>query len=182
MRKFRIVSTGEEINEGDYFLDVIKSYDGNSHYETTASAGKLTDESIKEFLEEGLIEEIKEEEPDVKLKYLNKVLDQMATLPGISKTEVVEAFDTLVKINTWYPLEIFMYGMADIYNDKHDDDLDDYKELYAISPFNGKIIKVKQSKIKNPYVYPLFRTYDEAKKVQNLIKEDLQELFGEDEN
>lgn len=174
MRKFRFTSTGEEINEGDIFIDTIKIGNGNYNYKSITHK-ILDDEAIKELIEEGELEEVVDADDNWNL--IGKILSQKMGLKVETVSKILKAIE---KVSPMTNLMMALHVLSEAYEAQYTEPIK-IEDCFFICPIDGKIHKVGKNhgkNLKENYKgYPLFRTYEDAKYAYQIVEEDIKTIF-----
>lgn len=171
MKKLIFVKTGEEVEIGKILTFGMDSSYGFMPFYTVT----VCEKSIPFLIEEGVIKEVEDEEPQV---------DSNFYLEHLAK-RIYWNVDNLRKylgnLYTIYPTAVFsilLREVAIVLDEKYDNHIENSKEIYVISCLSGEISKVKDlNKIKNFKNFAAFRTLEDAILAKKILEEPMKQLF-----
>lgn len=163
------LSTGEEVKLGDVVRG--RTTDKNG---TTQVVVTVTQETIPLLKSLGIITT-----PKTSIM-LSAVIERIAKRLGWKTQKVQSYLGGAVEIMPMAAFNILLREIAVMMDEKYPDHIHQSKEIYAISPLDGRIHKLCKAHIKNYRNFAAFRTIEDAKAACNILREPLKEMFGSD--
>lgn len=164
MKKFVFTESGNEVKMGSKVAIGMNSTYGFMPFFTVV----VCEESISSLIEGGIIKEVEDKGTHVDSNfYIEHLAKRIHWNMGNLKKY-------LGNLYTIYPAAVFsilLREVAIVLDEKYDNHINNSKEIYSISLFNGEITKVKDlNKIKNFKNFAAFRTIDDALAAKHILK------------
>lgn len=177
MKKFIAVESGKEIKLGDKITLI---FGVNTPF-GVVEANKVV--SVTETILMRLIADKKIKVVDTDNNTEHDAIWDAALLNLSKKTgwrldKLNGILSTIDSINPWAATQIVLREIAIELDKKYEDHINKSKEIYAVSPQDGKIHKINKKTVKNYKAFPAFRNVEDAKIACNLIRENLKSIFA----
>lgn len=184
MSKFIIAKTGEEVHIGDT-MQRTESYKFSFGTIKTIESVTLTESNIQSFIEEGSIKVVdtaqeKKTRRAAKFPHDNVGYYVMLAAQRLQCDEK-EFAEWLNSMNNAYPkavLDILLETIAIRFYNEDPQAFDDAENYYSLRPRDGKVGKV--TKIHSHI--PLFKSAEDAERARNILKGQLELMYGEQED
>ena len=172
MKKYRIKSTGEEVNIGDR-VSVCKTQKTSFGKLIVKETLNLDEYTAKKLIGCGVLEEIvtkKAVEPDITF-YIELIAQKLHK----SIEEVTEMLEDLNKICPRAVLEILLNTIASSFYNEDPQAFDEAEHYYSIRLYDGKCGEVHRvhSNI------PLFKSKEDVEAARLILKDQLEFMYGE---
>ena len=178
MRKFRIIGSGNILNEGEKTTCTVQK-EKNGSILTTKIEGYLEGELLKKMLEDGIIAEIKPEKITIKPKkhkptlrelmdsnnhhaVLDICIERLQKKMGVSYDELK---DVVSKLNKVYPplnMSMFLRELALMFDETYPKNIRTCETIWYISQADFHIHDIESWRIKEWCAFAAFRTHDDA--------------------
>ena len=169
---------GKEVQIGD---TLVKKEVDPLFRRTVVQQIVVTKDILPELLEAGIVTTIKpakfamvESEVPMRLEYyIQKIADKLGW-------KIERVYNYLNNVDTILPAAAFSIILREIaieLDKKYEDHIDKSPEIYAISMFDGRIIKANKAHIKNYKNFAAFRSVSDAKIACRITKDILKEMF-----
>ena len=171
MKKLIFVETGKEVEMGKTLtLGMDSSYGFMPFYTVT-----VCEKSIPFLIEEGVIKEVEDEEPQVDSNFY---LEHLAKRIYWNVDNLRKYLGNLYTIYPTAVLSILLREVAIVLDEKYDNHIENSKEIYIISFLSGEISKVKDlNEIKNFKNFAAFRTLKDALIAKHILRDSMKQLF-----
>lgn len=175
MKKYVIAKTGQPINIGD-------TLQGTKEVNTSFGKMKmveeilLTEDNIHDFIEAGIIKVVSTRKA-VKNQYdLGRIITLLADRYGKSANDITEWLEATNAICPKAVFDILLNEISISFYNDNPDAFNAAKEYYSLRPRDGKV-----GKVHNIHSYhPLFKSAEDAEKAREILKEQLEHMYGEE--
>lgn len=174
MKKYIIAKTGQPVNIGDT-LQGTKDVNTSFGKMKIVEEFLLTEDNFQDFIDIGVIKVVSQRRA-VKNQYdLGKIITLLADRYGKSSEEVTEWLENTNAICPKAVLDILLQEIAIRFYNDDPNAFDEAKEYYSLRPKDGKVGKVSNI---NSYM-PLFKSVEDAEKAREILKEQLNRMYGQ---
>lgn len=102
---------------------------------------------------------------------------KLAVKMGWDTRKMKSYIDNLTKFSPAAAFSVLLREIAIDFDNNHEGNIEDSKEIWVISMANGDVVKMDKSKIKNYRNFAAFRTKEEAMKAKLILNERLKNMF-----
>lgn len=153
------------------------------------SSGLVPYDQIKDSLPKEIVDAIESQ-----VDYINTVSNKenveyyIVRLAQKKHWEIRKMYSYLANLNKFSPaaeLNVILMEIAYELDEQYEDQIQNSEEIYTISPYNGKVIKLDKKDIKNFKSFPAFRTLEDAKFAHKVVSKKIKAMFkgnGKQEN
>lgn len=176
MKKYIIAKSGEPVNIGDT-LKGTKEVDTSFGRMKIVEEHLLTEDNIQDFIDTGVIKIISQRKT-VKNHYdLGKIITLLADRYDKSVEEFTNWLEDTNAICPKAVLDILLQEIAISFYNDNPTAFDEAEVYYSLRPKDGKVGKVQNI---NSYT-PLFKSVEDAEKAREILKGQLEHMYGKSE-
>lgn len=107
----------------------------------------------------------------------NYYIISLAKKVGWEPYKMKSYLDNLDKLSPSSVFSILLKEIAIDFDNNHEGNIKDSKEIWVISLVNGNVVKVEKNRIKNYRNFAAFRSEEEAKKAKSILSKRLRKMF-----
>lgn len=170
MKKYIVNATGKEIKVGMSIVICALNVPNNE-----CSAIIITENILNTLIKAGFVSVVDDEE--IGAAIWNKALINLSKKTGLEIENLTNTLCALDKANPWASILFVLKEIAVVLDSKYQNSIHNSKEIYVISPQDGKIHKLDKGMIKNYKAFPAFRSMEDAKIAYGLVEEYLKDIF-----
>lgn len=186
MRKFIIAKTGEEVHIGDAIQRIEESKNSFGTIKTIETT-TITFNNIGRFIDDGIIKVVDTEDSPKKTRRCAKYVEgnigryivQLASKLGCSINDLINWFNAMNKVYPKAVLDMLLHTIASKFYEEDPEAFNNAKEYYSLRPKDGKVGKVPN--ITHKYI-SLFKSVEDAEKARTILKEQLELMYGKQED
>lgn len=150
------------------------------------SFGPIPYDVVKEYLPKEAVEFIECSEEDLESILREMLRDSigeeyyiisLAEKRGWEPYKMERYIENLTKFSPAAAAMVLLKEIAIDFDDRHEGNIEDSKEIWTISMLNGKVEQVDKSKVKNYRNFPAFRSKVEANEAHAILSKRLRSMF-----
>ena len=120
------------------------------------------------------------EKPKSIKKNLSFYINKLASRFDTPTPNILNWLTTIYKVSKISFLNIILREIAIDLDEKYDGHIENSKDIYVISSFNGKVYKINKKVVRNYRNFSAFRTLEDANFAIEIVKLFLKEMFKYD--
>lgn len=173
-----ILKNGEKVEVGDKIIRYTLSYGLFGEVLTSKETITINERTIPDLIKSGILIEVDHKQTGYKIPLnMDFYIDKIAEKLGCRIEEAFDYINSIDQISPSAALSIVLKEIAIELDKKYPDHIENSPEIYAISMFSGKIIRINKSHIKNYKNFAAFRSIEDAKIACKIVKHVLKNLF-----
>lgn len=173
MKKYVISKTKEPVNIGDV-IKKSKRINTPLGYVSIDESYPVTEDVIEELIKEGIVEEVKPSEKNVKEYSAKDVINNLAIKYGTSMQDVSKWLNRTNEICSRAVFDILLKEISFMLYNEDPNAFDEAETYYSVT-VTGKVGKVNN--IKNNI--PLFKSEEDANRAKSILHNQLVYMYGE---
>lgn len=143
--------------------DIVEEYLPREEVESIECSNKGLESILREIIRDAIGEEY--------------YIIGLAEKKGWEPYKMERYIENLTKFNPAAAAMVLLKEIAIDFDDRHEGNIEDSKEIWTISMLNGKVEQVDKNKIKNYRNFPAFRSKVEAEEAHAILSKRLRRMF-----